>query len=214
MPDAAVVQWSGVTHHGVPTPTQRSTAPSSVCWAQILVWKRAGRCSKAAAVAASWCWGLHGLVGLVFRKGGTFRIEDAPSHVVEGTVSLHDASQTLVKLRAGFHTRACPKCDDQCCRCAAFLKSMRSRLHTFTSAKSPGIGEFSILDRRPVGFCGGRGIQDYSARTKTREADHAYYVEANSVLGDAVGDRLLAELVDPNANIPNFLIPTAQPHAW
>ena len=31
-------------------------------------------------------------------------------------------------------------------------------------------------------------------RTKIREADHAYYVEANPVLGDAAYDRLLAEL--------------------
>ena len=46
-------------------------------------------------------------------------------------------------------------------------------------------------------------------RTKIREADHAYYVEANPVLGDAAYDRLLAELVDLERQYPEFLDPNS-----
>ena len=46
-------------------------------------------------------------------------------------------------------------------------------------------------------------------RTKIREADHAYYVEANPVLGDAAYDRLLAELVDLERQHPEFLDPNS-----
>ena len=46
-------------------------------------------------------------------------------------------------------------------------------------------------------------------RTKIREADHAYYVEANPVLGDAAYDRLLAELVDLERQHPEFFDPNS-----
>ena len=41
-------------------------------------------------------------------------------------------------------------------------------------------------------------------RAKIREADHAYYVEANPVLGDTAYDRLLAELVDLERQHPEL----------
>lgn len=46
-------------------------------------------------------------------------------------------------------------------------------------------------------------------RTKIREADHAYYVEANPVLGDAAYDRLLAELVDLERQHPELFDPNS-----
>ena len=46
-------------------------------------------------------------------------------------------------------------------------------------------------------------------RTKIRAADHAYYVEANPILGDAAYDRLLAELVDLERQHPEFFDPNS-----
>ena len=46
-------------------------------------------------------------------------------------------------------------------------------------------------------------------RAKIREADHAYYVEANPVLGDAAYDRLLAELVDLERQHPELFDPNS-----
>lgn len=46
-------------------------------------------------------------------------------------------------------------------------------------------------------------------RSKIREADHAYYVDANPVLGDAAYDRLLAELVDLEHQHPEFFDPNS-----
>ena len=46
-------------------------------------------------------------------------------------------------------------------------------------------------------------------RTKIREADHAYYVEANPLLGDASYDRLLAELVDLERQHPEYFDPNS-----
>ena len=46
-------------------------------------------------------------------------------------------------------------------------------------------------------------------RAKIREADHAYYVEANLVLGDAAYDRLLAELVDLERQHPELFDPNS-----
>ena len=46
-------------------------------------------------------------------------------------------------------------------------------------------------------------------RAKIREADHAYYVEANPVLGDAAYDRLLAELVDLERQHPELSDPNS-----
>ncbi|MBL22146.1 MAG: DNA ligase (NAD(+)) LigA [Phycisphaerae bacterium] len=46
-------------------------------------------------------------------------------------------------------------------------------------------------------------------RTKIRDADHAYYVEANPVLGDAAYDRLLAELVELEDQHPEFFDPNS-----
>ena len=105
--DPAVVQWPWVTHHGVshPNPTQHSALIGLV--GPNFGLEEGGKVleSRGGGQQFHGAGGLHGLVGLVFRKGGTFRIEDAPSHVVEGNRgALHDASQTLVKFRAGFHT--------------------------------------------------------------------------------------------------------------
>ena len=46
-------------------------------------------------------------------------------------------------------------------------------------------------------------------RSKIREADHAYYVDANPVLGDAAYDRLLSELVDLERQYPEFFDPNS-----